>query len=262
MKKIIFTIFVTILACSTAVQEKTPVVQTAAPSPAPDLLSEFFSRCREDMGRASRVVIDEDIIKNLSHLHRMDSGGRKYYILERDAISHMLRSVTREIYTDFILINEAGTIIYTASNDSIFGKNVRRDLRTSVLARSMDESGDDMTVYDVTPSDSAGGAYCLYMSCRVHGGKSFPGIFILQLDTQQIARIFSKPTEVVGNDGKYRITEREKILQPYPRHETLALCRTLGPGEIKQFRDDRGEFTCRDFRYSGLSWFVITQGPF
>ena len=117
MKRILILFAATVIACGTVVREPGPVPATPLPAVQKDVLADFFSRCEQDIERAGQVVVQEDIIKNLTHLHRMDSGGRKYYILERDAISRMIHSVTQDIYSDFIIINDNGTIIYTAHND-------------------------------------------------------------------------------------------------------------------------------------------------
>ena len=65
------------------------------------------------------VVMEEEIVKNLTHLHRMDYGGRKYYLLERENITKMIQAVTEGTYTDLILVNKKGIIIYTMNNDDI-----------------------------------------------------------------------------------------------------------------------------------------------
>ena len=66
-------------------------------------LKDFFIRSELDVRNAGRVIVERDIVKNLSHLLRMDSGGKKYYILERENITRMIKSVTKGVYTDFIL---------------------------------------------------------------------------------------------------------------------------------------------------------------
>ena len=262
MKKILFLLAMMIIACSTAVREQTPVQSPPQTNAESDILADFFSRCELDMDKAGQVVAQEDIIKNLSHLHRMDSGGRKYYILERDAISRMIHAVTQDIYSDFIIINDSGTIIFTAHNDYLFGKNIKRELRTSALARCADTGDGEIHIHDVTILDSNPPAYAILISKRLKGGNAFPGTFILQLDTEQIGRIFTSPTEIIGPDGKYRVASRELTLLPYPRQETVSLCRNLNAGESVNFRDNSTEYRCRDFRYRDLSWFVISQEPF
>ena len=259
MKKILLLLITTIFACGTPVREQPPV--TTPPCEKADALSEFFNRCEQDMEKASQVVVQEDIIKNLTHLHRMDSGGKKYYILERDAISRMIHSVTQDIYSDFIIINGSGTVIYTAHNDYFFGKNIRTDIRTSSLAECAKIEDDGIHIHDVAILNTTPATYAVFLSRKVYGKNSFPGTFILQLDTEEIARIFKVPTEIIGADGKYRIASRDRILLPYPSIETVTRCKALDAGGSVDFRDNSTEYRCRDFRYRGLSWFVISQGP-
>jgi len=86
-----------------------------------------------DIGNASKIVIDNDLVLNLTHLQRMNDGGRKYYILEKETISYLLSSVTRNIYSDIILVNREGIVVYTMRDDGIFAKNVREMVPPSPL---------------------------------------------------------------------------------------------------------------------------------
>ena len=98
MKRLIFLIFI-LLQCASPSQ-KTIVVETPN-----DDLTNFFRQCESDIQRAKRVIIDRNIVMKLSHFHKMDFGGRKFYLLERESITKLIKSVTEGIYSDIILIS-------------------------------------------------------------------------------------------------------------------------------------------------------------
>jgi hypothetical protein len=50
----------------------------------------------------------------------MNDGGSKYYLLEKESISAMIRSTARETYHDLILVNSSGTVLYTMQNETLF----------------------------------------------------------------------------------------------------------------------------------------------
>jgi len=89
-----------------------------------DTLEKFFKRSENDSVKAGDVLQKHNIIQHLTHLRKMDRGGKKYYLLEKDDITEMIRSVTEGIYLDYILVNKNGDIVYTKNNDEMFGINV------------------------------------------------------------------------------------------------------------------------------------------
>jgi hypothetical protein len=76
-----------------SVKKETPVRREM--SPLEGRLAGFFSLCARDASSAARVVEKHDIVKMLSHFLRMDGGGKKYYLLEREHISEMILAVNR-----------------------------------------------------------------------------------------------------------------------------------------------------------------------
>lgn len=97
-------------------------VKAVAPVPVHKAaLSETFLR---DIDNASKVINDNNLMLNLTHLQLMDKGGKKYYLLEKETISYLLSSVTKNLYQDIILVNWEGVVIYSMRNDGIFSKNI------------------------------------------------------------------------------------------------------------------------------------------
>src|SRR4030042_586399 len=97
-------------------------------------LKSLFQLCESDLERAKKVILEKDLVKILSHLQKMDNGGKKYYLLEREAITAMIKSVTEGVYSEFILLNRDGTVVYTMMNDKLFAGNVRTTLAKSALS--------------------------------------------------------------------------------------------------------------------------------
>jgi hypothetical protein len=201
---IIFTLL--FLSCSTQ-----PVKVDTPQSGDIDNLEKFFIRSEADSVKAGAVLEKYKIIQHLTHLRRMDSGGKKYYLLEKDDITKMINSVTEGIYLDYILINKHGDIIYTGKNESLFGSNVNSGFETSPLYncfinRSGVYFGD---VSYITPSSSI---YSLYISSPVFVEGSFHGVLILQADTKKISDILGTGTEVFSRDGIIRVTSSEELI--------------------------------------------------
>jgi hypothetical protein len=194
-------IFLTLLFFSCSSQ---PVIVDAPQSGDIYKLEKFFLRSETDSVNAGAVLEKYKIIQHLTHLRRMDTGGKKYYLLEKDDITKMINSVTEGIYLDYILINKHGDIIYTNKNKSLFGSNVNSGFEASPLYKCfMNRTGVYFgDVSYITPSSSI---FSLYISSPVYVEGNFHGVLILQVDTKKISGILDNGTEVFSRDGIIRV---------------------------------------------------------
>ena len=220
-------------------------------------LRDFFRLCESDLEKAKQVIIDRDLIKNLTHLRRMDNGGKKYYLLERESITAMIKSVTEGVYSDFILVNRDGTVVYTMDNDGLFGWT----------ARAGTALGDCLANRDTVPYIS--GAFSLpadperhiAVSSKVSGGNTMPGIFILLVDIRKIRELVGKQSFIVDARGNYEVAgDNQKINTPYGDFEKIDLSRSGDELAVRRFsRSAGGSAWYRFFRYSNLLWIVVTE---
>ncbi len=95
----------------------------------------FFDRYIEDLKRAETVVKKNDMIQNLSHLQRMNTGGKRYYLLEKRSLTALIQSITIEQYHDIILTDRGGRVLYTMHNDVLFNTVISRQDEDSPLSR-------------------------------------------------------------------------------------------------------------------------------
>lgn len=167
-------------------------------------IAEFFERAAADLERAGAVVIERDLVKNLTHLQRMNAGGDRYYLLERENLTKMIRSVTQGVYRDTIIINRDGLVVYTMHTDNLFGKNVLGALRTTELRGCYENRTLPLYVSEVTAMPGDDDRRSILVSMKVSGGNTMGGILVLQIDTALIARTIGT-TVCVGGDGRYRI---------------------------------------------------------
>ena len=154
-------IFLMMISCTSTRIEKIPEKSSEDP------FKNFFLRCEKDINNASKAVIENDIIKNLYHLQYMNSGGQKYYLLERESISQMIASVTSDIYSDYIIINKSGKILYTRTNNSIFGKNVKSHLKQTAYSKSFLNSTPKMYIQDIVALSPAEKQYSILLSKKL-----------------------------------------------------------------------------------------------
>jgi hypothetical protein len=137
-----------------------------------------------DIGNASRIINDNDLILNLTHLQAMNGGGRKYYLLERDTISYMLSSVTQNLYRDIILVNWGGTVVYTMSDDGIFSKNVNEMDPASPLRRAFTEGMTGRISVERLIGETAAGGGCCYIASPLMRREKISGVIILKTGTE------------------------------------------------------------------------------
>lgn len=228
-----------------------------------DPLTRFFEICRDDLQRAGNIIISRDIVKNLSHLQFMNAGGKRYYLLERENISRMIKAVTRGVYSDYILVNKKGTIIYTRDNNKIFSKNVRSHLKSTPLKASYDRRNLPVYISNITMLNPSDEVYRIFISRKVSGGESFPGVVILQVDEATMLKYLEKGTEIIGSDGLYHLSHvRSRIMQPCPYFEELGFIpgEKTGPGETKTVKSGK-KIYFKTFNFENRSWLLVKELP-
>jgi hypothetical protein len=121
-------LFTSIISCSSTAVEEMPTPQKSIPQIE---LNETFLR---DIENASKVINENNLVLSLTHLQAMDKGGKKYYLLEKETISYLLKSVTKNLYRNIVLVNWEGVIVYSMRDDGIFAGNVLEATPPSSLA--------------------------------------------------------------------------------------------------------------------------------
>lgn len=256
MKKITFTFLIILLAlgCSKKAVKEKPVQNRVVKT-----LHDFFLRCEDDMEKARAVIIEHDMVKNLTHLQNMNTGGDKYYLLERESISDLINSVTKGVYSDYILINKEGTVLYTMKNDDIFAKNVRTSLIATPFYKCYEMRDQKIFFHDIISLSKIDPVYYLFVSSKVKGGNSFPGIFILQVDMEKIRELLGPGADVIGPDGKYRLSKGSAA--PHSQYEYFdKINLNNDTGIEKEYWFSLGNsrtFTYRFFRFADISWIII-----
>lgn len=161
-----------------------------------DKQKSLISLCKYDMKNAVKVINKNDMITALSLYLKFDRGGTKYYLLERESITAMIKSVTRGLYRDFILINTSGKIVYTMSNSRIFSRNVTEfPLKGSPLFRCFQTGKDEMYVSDVVRSQWLQDESCIILSCKVVKDGISMGVFLLQVDLLKLDEMAARAQE-------------------------------------------------------------------
>lgn len=223
-------------------------------------LNDFFLRCEEDIRQASKVVIDHDLVKNLTHLKYMNYGGRKYYLLERESITDMINAVTVGIYADYILINKGGDIIYTRVNDTIFGKNVRTSLAKSPLKTCYEERDIPIFFHDVEKLSLTDSDQFIFASTKVKGGNSNPGIFILQFDVRKLREVLDEKTDIIGIDGTYKLTQKNiESGAAYPYFNNINLGHK-DTEELYTFTSPANRLVSyRFFKHGTIHWILVRE---
>ncbi len=261
MKKLLLLILIINLHHCKTPEKKGPATEKVSGDIIVHNLKDFFLRCEQDILRAKKVIVEKDIVKNLSHLLRMDSGGKKFYILERENITRMISSVTRGVYTDFILVNRKGVVIYTAVNDDIFGKNVRSSLKSTPLYDCYTNIQEGIYFHDISTLSPAIERHSLFVALKVKGGISFPGLFLLQVSTKKLASYMERGSFALSREGIYRVSrDPEKIQSFYEDFPAMHLTGSVPESTGSSFRNRAGvKFIYRPFTHRNINWMIVSE---
>ena len=165
-----------------------------------DKLHLFFKHVKADLDTYGNIALQEDLVKLLSHFKDMDSGGKRYYLIERENITKMIESSTQKIYSDYILLDAKGNVIYSKSNNHIFSTNLDKKVNTHSLLPNL--LNDDYKYYITEPLKIEGFYSKIILVCtKISSAKTFPGFAILQFDIDKINSLLEKNEFVLNSTG-------------------------------------------------------------
>jgi hypothetical protein len=183
-------------------------------SPDIEALSRFFAVFEKDLENTTRVIAEQELVKNLSHLQRMNFGGQKYYPLEREALTKMIRELASYNYAECVLTNLSGTIIYTMYDNTIFSKNATS--YTSTFAILFNHGKEGPYILDVIEFPKMSKRYLLFFAMPVVRNGATEGVLMAAVKSDDIVRIAKIKGSAVDNDGIVKVSaDNSKVLLPY-----------------------------------------------
>lgn len=223
-----------------------------------DRLENFFRRSEKDSVNAGSVLEKYKIIQHLTHLRRMDSGGKKYYLLEKDDITRMINSVTEGIYLDYILINKHGDIVYTNRNEALFGSNISSGYEQSPLQKCF-SSRTGIYFADVSYITPSSDIYSLYISSPVYVEGAFHGVLILQVDVKKISEMLDAGSEIFSRDGIIRVSSlMDRVFLQYPGYENIDL-EAIDKNGYLLMNNNGGKIRYSKFNFKEISWILMNK---
>jgi hypothetical protein len=169
----------------------------------------------------------------------------------------MINAVTVGVYADYILINREGDVIYTRKNDDIFSKNVRTSLAKTPLRACYENRDVPVLFQDVTPLADHNGGYYIFVSTKVKGGETFPGIFILQFDVNKLREVLDPNTDIIGLDGLYRLPSGTAApYSPYMHFGRMNIGAERGEGPFV-FEGQGARYSYRFFSHLDIRWILV-----
>lgn len=256
-------LLLTTLFLSCASTERPAPAQTKSTAPAPkpqvipnDSLTELMMLCEKDARNAGNVIIEEDMIRMLTHFKRATYNGRRYYLLEKENITRMIDAVTENIYDDYIIINQHGTILYTRNDTDIFWKNVVRQIQNRPYHVPFENRDQEIFISDVMERTEGSGSHVILISRRLGGNSTMPGLMVLQLDVSHIKEALNERMDLVGVDGRYRLdgpSSRTGFLSPLT-YEEIAKVRSNTDNSFHKIH----EFIyVKNFSYRTVQWLIL-----
>ena len=223
-----------------------------------DRLENFFKRSELDSIKAGNVIEKHRIIQHLTHLRAMDSGGKKYYLLEKDDITEMINAVTEGIYLNYILINKNGDIVYSKHNDDLFGLNISRGYE-SIPIKNCFLNREGVYFEDIAYTPALSKNYSLFISSPVYVEGDFHGVLILQIDVKKINEILDTGTEILSRDGIFRVTSfEEKIFSKYSEFDKISID-TLDRDEVFQLNTLDIKLKFSKFSFKNIYWVLMNR---
>jgi hypothetical protein len=248
MKKSMALICTFILLAAAACSQK-PLKKNNPTAVSPE--KRFFETFEKDLFNTSKVISANELIKNLTHLQKMNSGGSHYYPLERDSLTKMIQSLSSFPYAECILINRSGTIIYTMFENMLLSKNA--EIFPSSLAILFHHCKEDEPyILDVAAFPTLAGSARLYFGIPVKRGADIEGVLIAAIDAEDVAKIIELKDKAIDKAGTVRLTRAGvDILQ-----QVQGFSAPDDADKPAVIRTEHEEKFLRQVSYRNILWFI------
>ena len=194
-KCLILIIFFSFLSCA-----KTEIRQ----NPSFDRLSGLMSETFTSLTNASESISSKNLIKNLSHLNRMNYGGSHYYPLEREAITEIITSLSSSDFSECILMNAEGKIIYTMKDDEILGKSYV-SFGSSPLPSLFEKTiSGEQSIYDFSIFPSSSTEPAVFFAVPVKDQEKIIGVLIAAVPSEKIKNSVSDLVMITDKESNIR----------------------------------------------------------
>ncbi len=208
-----------------------------------DKITAFLNSCEKNIENAAKVIAEKELIKSLTHLQRMNTGGKKYYPLEREALTKMIKALSTYKYSDCFLINKYGIIIYTMYNDDIFAKSIKSFTKTPIHDLFYSGKNRKKAIADVNKLTINSTNYNIFFSTPVVVDSEIRGVFIISINIAYIKKLLPLNISITDQKGLYRLHPSENLIL----------------SENKLFSDKKMKKLFIHYNYKNLNWYLLTE---
>lgn len=215
-----FYLLAAILGCVAFFSCSSKQPRSETPHPA-DSARGFFETFEHDLVSTSKVISNNELIKNLTHLQRMDSGGSHYYPLEREALTNMIQALSSYTYADCILLNMSGTVIYTMYDNKLLAKKAESfPSSLSILFRHAKEG--EPYLLDIAEFPEMAGPPRLIFAVPVKRGLETEGVLIAAITAEDTAKIIHLKGRALDQTGVVRLSAvMSELFTRIPEFQTV-----------------------------------------
>ncbi|MDA3899917.1 MAG: hypothetical protein PF637_05290 [Spirochaetes bacterium] len=260
MRLIYFLLFFMIVSCAQPKQITKPVkTQDPVVAEFVSLTRNFINECETDLLKSSQVIGQDRLISSLSHLNFMDKGGRRYYLLEKENITTMMRRLASHPYSECLLIDRNGKIVYTMNQGEPLGKKISYYRETPLYDIFYKAVKGESVITDVVFAPQLVRSYNMFFSHPVvDDSGAFQGVVVSAVAIGQLAKKLPDSSKIINSHGRYS----------YHSHESLILGRDdlserlvqLYSGtEFHRVREIDGIYVYQPVKYKNIEWIVAIR---
>ena len=233
---------------------------TTDPKLEEDKLHAFFRRVKLDLNNYGNIAIQEDFIKFLGHFQYMDSGGKRYYLLERENITRMVESVTQQIYSDYILINNRGNVVYSRSNNYIFANNIGQRVSDTLFLTNLLNNNFRYYIAGPLRIEGSPSKRVILVCKRISGAETFPGFAILQIDLDKINSLLEENEFILNTNGMCLFANKTQYVDKAYRYFSHLEIDNLQPSEHNIVQINKNlSLIYGMFSMENINWVVVKE---
>ncbi|MDM8516964.1 methyl-accepting chemotaxis protein [Desulfobacterales bacterium HSG16] len=241
-----------------------------------NLIETYFTERLRDVSVMSEMPVSIDALVAFERVSG-SIGGPSWREIEQAYGPSMTKFSESFGYYDVYIISENGEILYTVTQESDLGQNLKTgDLKESPAAKAFEKGLSELSFQDFEPYAPADDIPAAFISAPIKVGGSIKGVFMVQVSVDQINYVMQEQTGLgttgesylVGADGMFRSdsiqVEESTIVNPafdvdISKFEEVFAINKGGQSVMINYRGDYVLATWTPVTVHNLTWALVAE---
>lgn len=169
-------------------------------------IKQVFDSYISELNNLKKIIIQYDLITQLSHFLFISNGNTKYYLVESEHLNELLNNINQKNYYDLILLDKHYKILYSMNDSSLIGQYLPNILPLLNLKCYNNK----LYIFNPFEYPNLSKNYCFAILICLKKNNTIYGYYLALINFSKITTLLPKHS-VITNKYNYSFITNKKI---------------------------------------------------